>query len=36
MDVMKAIDKEDVVCLVLLDLSATFYTADHDILLHRL
>ena len=35
-DVMKAIDKGEAVCLVLLDLSATLDTIDHKILLHRL
>ena len=36
MDIMKAIDKGEVVCLVLLDPSAAFNTVDHEVLLHRL
>ena len=36
MDIMKAIDKGEFVCLVLLDLSAAFDTVDHEVLLHRL
>ena len=35
-DVMKAIDNGEVVCLVLLDLSAAFDTVGHEVLLHRL
>ena len=36
MDIMKAIDKGEFVCLVLLDLSATFDNVDHKVLLQRL
>jgi hypothetical protein len=35
-DILAAVDKGDVAILVLLDLSAAFNTADHDILLQRL
>ena len=35
-DLLNAIHNKEVVCLVLLDLSVAFYTADHQILLDRL
>ena len=35
-DFLNAIDKKEVTCLVLLDLSATFDMVNHSILLHRL
>ena len=35
-DILKAMDNQEVTCLVLLDLSATFDTVDHKILLERL
>ena len=35
-DIMKAINKGEVVCLVLLDLSAAFDIVGHEVLLHRL
>ena len=35
-DLLHALDKQEVTCLVLLDLSAAFDTVDHDLLLNRL
>ena len=35
-DLLHALDKREVTCLVLLDLSAAFDTVDHDLLLNRL
>ena len=35
-DILKAMDNQEVACLVLLDLSAAFDTVDHKILLERL
>ena len=35
-DIIKAMDNQDITCLVLLDLSATFDSIDHTILLNRL
>ena len=35
-DILKAMDNQEVACLVLLDLSATFDMVDHKILLERL
>ena len=35
-DAIKALENQEVVCLILLDLSTAFITIDHDILLSRL
>ena len=35
-DVLRAMDNQEVVCLVLLDLSAAFDTVNHDTLIVRL
>ena len=35
-DLLHVLDKQEVTCLVLLDLSTVFDTADHDLLLNRL
>ena len=35
-DILDAIDKKEVMCLVMLDLSATFDTVNHHLLLNRL
>ena len=36
MDILDAIDKKEVMCLVMLDLSVTFDTVNHHLLLNRL
>ena len=36
MDIIQSVDEGDVACLMLLDLSATFDTVNHSILLRRL
>ena len=35
-DIMQAINDQEVICLVLLDLSASFDTVSHDLLLNHL
>ena len=35
-DILKAMDNQEITCLVLLDLSAAFYMVDHKILLNQL
>ena len=35
-DIIKAMDNQEITCLVFLDLSAAFDTTDHTILLNRL
>ena len=35
-DILRAIDNQRVTCLILLDLSAAFYTVSHPLLLNRL
>ena len=35
-DILEAVDRGDVAVLALLDLTAAFYTVDHDILIRRL
>ena len=35
-DILKAMDNQEVTCLVVLDLSATFDMVDHKILLNQL
>ena len=35
-DILDAVDKKEVMCLVMLDLSATFDTFSHELLLKRL